>query len=71
MNPGPSESFKSARPVVVITGGEGDLATTVASEFARADYEVVSPGRRELDVLSEASVEKLNGLCGWPTALWS
>ena len=41
---------------VVVTGGEGDLARSIASEFCNAGYEVESPGRAELDVCDDASV---------------
>lgn len=40
----------SNQPLVVITGGRGDLAQAVAVEFDKAAYRVECPGREELDV---------------------
>ena len=41
---------------VLITGGEGDLARALQSEFQQRGRQVLSPGRRELDVRNEAQV---------------
>lgn len=43
-------------PVVIITGGRGDLAREIAGRFANAGAQVHCPGRDELDVRSSASV---------------
>ncbi len=43
-------------PVVIITGGRGDLARVLAGHFANEGAEVHCPGRDELDVRSSASV---------------
>lgn len=45
-------------PVVIITGGAGDLATAVAAAFRSNGAEVFSPGRQELDVRSVDSVDQ-------------
>jgi len=42
-------------PVVVITGGQGGLGRALAAVFATG-WRVLAPGRKELDVISEASV---------------
>lgn len=50
-------------PVAVITGGRGDLATSVA-ELLRADgYIVETPGRDELDVRDAQTVENWFSNC--------
>jgi 3-oxoacyl-[acyl-carrier protein] reductase len=41
---------------VVVTGGEGSLATAISSEFRDAGYEVESPGRSSLDVCDPQSI---------------
>lgn len=41
---------------VVVTGGEGNLATTLGRVFRNAGYEVTSPGRDVLDVCDPDSV---------------
>ena len=41
---------------VIITGGRGDLASALASEFCDQGSEVLAPGREELDVRDAASV---------------
>lgn len=46
-----------AAPVVVITGGAGDLAAALRAEFAAAGAEVHSPARSELDVRCAESVQ--------------
>lgn len=43
---------------MIVTGGEGDLAAAIAAEFGKGDYDILSPGRRELDVLDESSVTR-------------
>lgn len=45
-------------PVVIITGGAGDLATALAAAFRSNGAEVFSPGRQELDVRSVDSVDQ-------------
>jgi len=40
----------SKQPTLVITGGEGDLARAIGARFNEGDWQVKSPGRRELDV---------------------
>lgn len=47
----------SQTPVAVITGGEGDLARVLASQLADAGFQVLAPGRSDLDVTSSTSVE--------------
>ncbi|PTY03461.1 SDR family oxidoreductase [Verrucomicrobia bacterium LW23] len=42
--------------VVVITGGQGDLACAMHEEFARQGWRVLAPGRAEMDVRDGASV---------------
>lgn len=41
---------------VLITGGEGDLARAIADAFQDGQFDVLQPGRRELDVASSESV---------------
>lgn len=43
--------------VAVITGGEGDLAKSICVELKQAGFDVVAPGRAELDVTNAASVK--------------
>lgn len=43
-------------PLVVITGGAGDLGKALGSAFAAQGYHTRTPGRDELDVTSAASV---------------
>ncbi len=43
--------------VAVITGGEGDLAKSICFELKQAGFDVVAPGRAELDVTNAASVK--------------
>ncbi len=45
-----------SRPVAVITGGEGDLASAIRESLEAAGYEVHAPGRSELDVSKSSSV---------------
>lgn len=42
--------------LAVITGGAGDLALSIGAELQQAGFEVLSPGRDELDVTSPDSV---------------
>ena len=44
-------------PLVIITGGQGDLARAIAAVFEAAEYLVECPGRDELDVRRADSVE--------------
>ena len=45
------------KPIALITGGEGDLAQSIGAELKQAGFEVVAPGRAELDVTDKASVK--------------
>lgn len=47
----------SPAPLAVVTGGEGDLARALAAELEGSGYEVLAPGRSELEVSSARSVE--------------
>ncbi|NLT69067.1 MAG: SDR family NAD(P)-dependent oxidoreductase [Verrucomicrobiaceae bacterium] len=47
----------SSHPLVVITGGKGDLAQALATWFGEAGYRVECPGREELDVTRAEAVE--------------
>lgn len=49
--------MKTESSKVVITGGEGDLATELATHLSRQGFDVSAPGRARLDVSSRASVE--------------
>jgi 3-oxoacyl-[acyl-carrier protein] reductase len=49
---------------VLITGGRGGLATATAREFAALGDRVLAPGRDELDVRSEKSVDAYFGKLG-------
>jgi NAD(P)-dependent dehydrogenase (short-subunit alcohol dehydrogenase family) len=42
---------------VLISGGQGDLASALRLEFERAGDHVDAPGRKEMDVREEAAVE--------------
>ncbi len=44
------------KPTALITGGEGDLARAVRAELEAAGFEVVAPGRAEVDVTNKASI---------------
>ena len=44
-------------PLALITGGEGDLAAEMAKALVAEGYEVLTPGRRELDVSVSDSVQ--------------
>ena len=43
---------------VVITGGDGSLARAIAAAFESAAWNVVAPGRRELDVRDQTAVRE-------------
>lgn len=43
---------------VLVTGGQGDLGTRIASTFRKAGCEVHAPGRDRLDVCDPASIER-------------
>lgn len=43
--------------LAVITGGEGDLAKSIGAELQQTGFDVVAPGRGELDVSNAASVK--------------
>jgi len=45
-----------SRPVAIITGGEGDLASAIRNHLESSEYEVHSPGRTSLDVSESDSV---------------
>ena len=45
------------KPVALITGGEGDLAKSIGTELKQAGFDVLAPGRAELDVTDKASVK--------------
>lgn len=54
-----------SRPVVLITGGEGALASALRDEFAAAGWTVQAPGRRAMDVTSAPAVQQyFTGLSG-------
>ena len=53
-----SESLRSGDGVVVISGGEGDLARALGEALHGAGRTVLSPGRDELDVSDQASVKQ-------------
>lgn len=48
-------------PRVVITGGEGDLARAIGEAFRHRGWDVVAPGRSQLDVASSDSVNEFFG----------
>lgn len=43
---------------VVITGGTGDLGSAIATEFLGPTYQVFAPGRGELDVTCDVSIQR-------------
>ncbi len=49
------------KPTALITGGEGDLAGAVRAELEAAGFEVLAPGRAELDVTNKASIGSFFG----------
>jgi 3-oxoacyl-[acyl-carrier protein] reductase len=44
-------------PTALITGGEGSLAAALATELRSSGYQVLTPGRGELDVTSAETVK--------------
>ena len=44
------------KPLALITGGEGELAKSISAQLISSGYEVLSPGRSELDVSDKDSV---------------
>lgn len=48
-------------PLALITGGEGGLACAICKHLERDGFEVLAPGRAELDVADAASVEAYFG----------
>lgn len=52
-----SATHASSSPIAVITGGEGDLAKAICEELKQAGFDVVAPGRGELDVTNASSVK--------------
>ena len=44
------------KPLALITGGEGDLAKEMSAKFISSGFEVLCPGRSELDVRDEYSI---------------
>lgn len=47
-----------SHPVVIITGGAGGLATSLADAFRETGADVFSPGRDELDVRSSVDADR-------------
>ncbi|MFT5106051.1 MAG: NAD(P)-dependent dehydrogenase (short-subunit alcohol dehydrogenase family), partial [Pseudoalteromonas tetraodonis] len=45
-------------PLALITGGRGAIATQLAAQLGDAGFDVLSPGRDELDVADAQSVEQ-------------
>jgi 3-oxoacyl-[acyl-carrier protein] reductase len=45
------------KPIALITGGEGDWAKSIGTELKQAGFDVLAPGRAELDVTDKASVK--------------
>ncbi|MFC5050722.1 SDR family NAD(P)-dependent oxidoreductase [Rubritalea spongiae] len=48
----------------VITGGQGDLGEALHTQLKASGYEVLAPGREELDVTDDASVDAFFKVCG-------
>jgi 3-oxoacyl-[acyl-carrier protein] reductase len=44
-------------PTVLITGGQGDLARALTGKFTAAGWNVLAPGRTQLDVADASSVD--------------
>ena len=53
---GPVASLSGVSGSIIITGGRGGLGQAIAGEFQMAGWEVVAPGRVDLDVTSPESV---------------
>ncbi len=51
----------SSPRTAIITGGAGDLAGVICNELKQAGFEVIAPGRAELDVSNAASVKAFFG----------
>ncbi len=54
---------------ILITGGKGDLARSIAAAFGSAGDEAFAPGREELDVTDPASVDRWFKARGIPDLL--
>ena len=52
-----SATLASSSPIAVITGGEGDLAQSIGAELKQAGFDVVAPGRGDLNVTNADSVK--------------
>ncbi len=52
-----SATFASSSPIALITGGEGDLAKSIGAELKQAGFDVMAPGRGDLDVTNADSVK--------------
>ncbi len=50
------QPFATAGRVAIITGGQGDLARAIAAELGAQGYQVLAPGRQQLDVTNPESV---------------
>lgn len=46
----------SEHPLALITGGEGDLGQAIALQLRSCGFEVIAPGRSDLDVTDSSSV---------------
>ena len=46
------------KPLALITGGEGGLAKAISAKFVSSGFEVLCPGRSQLDVSDESSILK-------------
>lgn len=44
---------------VLITGGNGDIAKAIVDELFKTDYDVLAPGKDEMDVTNTESIEKV------------
>ena len=59
-----SESWRSGDGVVVISGGQGDLASAIGDALRGTGRTVLLPGRDDLDVSDPASVAEYFAACG-------
>lgn len=57
MSPPDAADSAGEPSIVLITGGQGTLAREVANTFRSAGWEILAPGKSELDVRDAASVE--------------
>ena len=48
--------MSSPPPLALVTGGEGELGAAIAAELRARGYEILAPGRLELDVAVRGSV---------------